>query len=530
MLLMKAEKNVSIYILLYWETKNDPIVKMDLGSEFTLSILNHPNIKIRRHPTFYTPIHNPETLLRWSHHEKVVVVDRSIAFVGGIDLALRRWDTHSHDLTDNYLPHPCVLNHKECKQECKQECNRADEKEPTERYSRWIGKDYGNTFIGGDRSNFDKPLENYIDRKAIPRMPWHDVACSFNGSSALDVARHFIQRFNYIDSLKWDSKPSPLSIDDWAHPEVLHDIHEPSAGDVKIQVLRSVGSWSAGQSYEDSIHNAYIHAIENSKHFIYIENQFFISSQSDDYYLKVENKIQLALSKRIIQAYDNKEDFHVTIVMPLLPELPGEWGTHSGRNRESICHWNYATLYNGKDSLMHRVKEKAPNIVLKDYISVYGLRTHGILEDELITEIIYVHSKLMIVDDQLTIIGSANINDRSMLGYRDSEVDVIIEDKEMIDGHMNGKPYPVGRFSHGLQFHLQKEHLGMLDAGEVIASIVQDPLKYVSYIFDIASSNTNIYDQVFRRKVIRFLIISNWKSGRNLQVLLMYPQSKLRRN
>ena len=33
----------------------------------------------------------------------------------------------------------------------------------------------------------------------------------------------------------------------------------------------------------------------------------------------------------------------------------------------------------------------------------------------------------MIVDDEKVIIGSANINDRSMLGYRDSEVGVIIQ-------------------------------------------------------------------------------------------------------
>lgn len=35
---------------------------------------------------------------------------------------------------------------------------------------------------------------------------------------------------------------------------------------------------------------------------------------------------------------------------------------------------------------------------------------------------VYVHSKIMIVDDRATLIGSANINDRSLLGSRDSEV------------------------------------------------------------------------------------------------------------
>lgn len=33
-----------------------------------------------------------------------------------------------------------------------------------------------------------------------------------------------------------------------------------------------------------------------------------------------------------------------------------------------------------------------------------------------------MHSKIMIIDDCMTLIGSANINDRSLLGSRDSEV------------------------------------------------------------------------------------------------------------
>ncbi len=38
----------------------------------------------------------------------------------------------------------------------------------------------------------------------------------------------------------------------------------------------------------------------------------------------------------------------------------------------------------------------------------------------------------MVVDDRKLIIGSANINDRSMLGYRDSELAVIAEDTEEV--------------------------------------------------------------------------------------------------
>lgn len=43
------------------------------------------------------------------------------------------------------------------------------------------------------------------------------------------------------------------------------------------------------------------------------------------------------------------------------------------------------------------------------------------------TELIYVHSKLLIADDLTVICGSANINDRSLLGSRDSEIAVVIQ-------------------------------------------------------------------------------------------------------
>jgi phospholipase D1/2 len=44
----------------------------------------------------------------------------------------------------------------------------------------------------------------------------------------------------------------------------------------------------------------------------------------------------------------------------------------------------------------------------------------------------------LIVDDRIALIGSANINDRSMLGSRDSELAVVVEDKTHIYTTMAG--------------------------------------------------------------------------------------------
>ncbi len=530
MLLKKADEGVRVYILLYWETQIK--AGMDLGSDYTQSVLSHKNIEVYRHPTFYTPVSNPETLLRWSHHEKVVVVDRIVAFVGGIDLCFGRWDTHSHDLHDDYPLHPCVLGEEDCEHSVAEEAS----EEPIKKYRRWIGKDYGNTLLGVVRTRFNEPFQDYINRNEDPRMPWHDVSCMISGEPALDVARHFIQRYNAINHGSswwkfWNRRQ--LSIENWNHPDTHDTIPDPSAINVNIQVLRSVGSWSAEQPHEDSIHQAYLHAIKNAEHFIYIENQYFISSQPKEIITNVKNEIQLALCDRITRAYLSSENFHVLIFLPLQPEFADEWGT--GGPKDSVSYWNYATLYSGEDSLLYKLKKTIPEKHVYRYLSVYSLRTHGILDNKFVTEIIYVHSKLMIVDDRLAIIGSANINDRSMLGDRDSEVNVIIEDRNMIDGKINGLPYRVGKFSHGLRCHLMKEHLGLLDEGSRGIDLeVENPLadKFYTTLLEIASDNTKIYEKVFFRKIIpttqeswTFQDMEDWKTNEGLAD--MYPdQSK----
>ena len=52
----------------------------------------HPNIRVVTHPSV-SPI-------LYSHHQKFVVVDWHTAFVGGIDLAWGRYDTHEHIIVD----------------------------------------------------------------------------------------------------------------------------------------------------------------------------------------------------------------------------------------------------------------------------------------------------------------------------------------------------------------------------------------------------------------------------------------------
>lgn len=40
-------------------------------------------------------------------------------------------------------------------------------------------------------------MKDELDRRKYPRMPWHDVHCALWGPPCRDIARHFVQRWNY---------------------------------------------------------------------------------------------------------------------------------------------------------------------------------------------------------------------------------------------------------------------------------------------------------------------------------------------
>ena len=120
--------------------------------------------------------------------------------------------------------------------------------------------------------------------------------------------------------------------------------------------------------------------------------------------------------------------------MPLMPCFKGDILDHqdsSANAIKAVLHFQYSSICrdqkqgNGQEnySMYRRLKEGGVSKP-EDFISFCSLRTNSMdpKGEKLVTEIVYVHSKLMIVDDRATIIGSANINDRSQLGDRDSEV------------------------------------------------------------------------------------------------------------
>ena len=101
--------------------------------------------------------------------------------------------------------------------------------------------------MGGSRTDFDKPFQDYMDRRKVLWMPWHDVACAFTGVALHDVAGTSFSATiispivcPWLSSFSYDCHQ--LSTDNWQveNNSVLVD---PSTSNASVQVLQSV-CWS----------------------------------------------------------------------------------------------------------------------------------------------------------------------------------------------------------------------------------------------------------------------------------------------
>lgn len=390
------------------------------------------------------------------------VIDETIAFMGGLDLCFGRWDTSQHVLTDEDHTAPDGPNG------------------PV-----WRGKDYANERLA-EFGDLENPFVESIDRTKAPRMPWHDVGLQIVGQPARDLCRHFIQRWNYLLRIKNHTRKMPFLLPpaDFTERELV-DLG--LQGTCEVQICRSVGPWSMGtmSKIEHSVQNAYCKceggvatltlAIQLSEHFVYIENQFFITSTVVDT-TPIENKIGDALVSRIIRAHKNGESWRACVVIPLLPGYTYRVDQSEASSVRLILECQNRTICRGANSIFSRLRKEGINP--DDYITFFSLRGWGkFASGALTTEQVYIHGKTMIVDDRLVLCGSANINERSQRGDRDSELLAVVRDTDMIDGTMAGKPFKVGRYAHTLRMRLMREHVGVdVDAIEEDELMLRKPV------------------------------------------------------
>jgi phosphatidylserine/phosphatidylglycerophosphate/cardiolipin synthase-like enzyme/uncharacterized membrane protein YdjX (TVP38/TMEM64 family) len=150
------------------------------------------------------------------HHQKIVVVDDTVAFVGGMDLSKRRWDTPQHKADDERRVQP-----------------------------------------GG----FSYP-------------PVHDVQMLVDGEAAAALGKLARERWKHATGqpleFEGDQNDLPRRTDPWP----LHV--QPDIENVDVAIARTQSKYK-GQKEIREVETLYLDTIKKAQRFIYLENQYLTS-------------------------------------------------------------------------------------------------------------------------------------------------------------------------------------------------------------------------------------------------------------
>jgi phospholipase D1/2 len=241
------------------------------------------------------------------------------------------------------------------------------------------------------------------------------------------------------------------------------------------------------------------------------------------------NPICQALVNRIAWAINDGRPFHVYLVVPVHPE-----GTLNTLNIMGQIHLTMHSLVFGRHSLVNGVRRailakryskekkipleaaqaqvdaldlrdlaKAVGDGWKEYLTLLNLRNWETIGGRPVTEQIYVHSKLVIADDRVAVLGSANINDRSQLGDRDSEIATIITDEAKVKVKLDGKnAVDCGKAIHTLRRALWEKHFGLKSNNRKavsLAEVLDQPAAPATWraIQKVAARNAENYEKSF---------------------------------
>ncbi|KAI5665472.1 hypothetical protein M9H77_15325 [Catharanthus roseus] len=403
----KAEEGVAVRILLWDDETSLPIIKnqgvMRTHDEDAATYFKHSKVICKLCPRLHDKF--PTV---FSHHQKTITVDTHVhpsssnreimSFIGGLDLCDGRYDTEVHSLfrTLNTESH-CF--------------------------------DFYQTSISGASLH-----------KGGPREPWHDTHACITGQAAWDVLANFEQR--------WRKQCDPSSlIPVTSIAELSNQLNRTGTvtnRDWNVQIFRSIDHVSASPlqrniTVERSIHEAYVEAIRRADKFIYIENQYFIGGchlWERDRHCGCRNLIPVEIALKIANKIKAKERFSVYIVIPMWPE-----GIPESETVHDILHWTRETMRMMYKLIGKAIQESGEQGHPSDYLNFFCLanrekeikgefvppytphpETHYSNSQKHRRFMVYVHSKLMIVDDTYMLIGSANVNQRSMDGQRDTEI------------------------------------------------------------------------------------------------------------
>jgi phospholipase D1/2 len=142
---------------------------------------------------------------------------------------------------------------------------------------------------------------------------------------------------------------------------------------MQCQIVRSCTQWSHGVPLEHSIADAYIDVIRKSEHFVYMENQFFITA-TDERQKPIKNRIGAAIVERIIRAAQNGEAWQMIINIPAIPGFAGDLKSDDALSTRAIMEFQYNSINRGGYSIYEQVAKAGVDPM--QYLRFYNLRSY----------------------------------------------------------------------------------------------------------------------------------------------------------
>ena len=237
--------------------------------------------------------------------------------------------------------------------------------------------------------------------------PTHDIGFKVRGPAVHDIALTFAERWNDASSAKHTDPPIDSKM-----PTDFLDTPLPAMGPHSVQVLRTYPLIDGNKGYswsnvgEYTIWAAYLKAIKNARQYIYIEDQYLYTFGDPPFIynstgVKRDTDMVYQMGEAIKRGVD------VVAVVPGRNNAP--WKHYEIQQRRRAAHY------------LREISEsdpKAGNFVIA-YLHVGG-------KDPT------VHSKLMLVDDEFALMGSANICQRSIAYITELQLGVVDSEERLV--------------------------------------------------------------------------------------------------
>ncbi len=253
--------------------------------------------------------------------------------------------------------------------------------------------------------------------------PFHDAQAAVSGDAARIVAAYARERWHRATG---ETLPAVVVGDDPWPKHLVPDVVEAD-----VAVVRTDPAYDDRPDVREC-ERLFVDSIRAAKRHLYIENQYLTSHVIED-----------ALAERLLD-----EDCPEIVILQ-----PNE-----------CCGWlEQSTMGILRARLIGRLRKLDVRGRMKIYAPMVPDEAKGTIP-------VNLHTKIMIVDDRLARVGSANLSNRS-LGF-DTELDVAVEAR--------GEPH-VARGIAGFRARLLAEHLGCteaevhaaMDQGSLIAAVEQ---------------------------------------------------------